>query len=76
MPKNYDAIVIGGGTIGCSVAWRLAETGRQVVPFERVARMLPVLRRRVFSTPGPGSGRSSIPVDKFSIDRFTSVRRV
>jgi glycine oxidase len=35
MANNYDAIVIGGGIIGCSVAWRLAQTGRRVALLER-----------------------------------------
>jgi glycine oxidase len=35
MPEVYDAIVIGGGIIGCSVAWRLAQTGRKVAVVER-----------------------------------------
>lgn len=35
MPTGYDAIVIGGGIIGCSVAWRLAQDGRQVALLER-----------------------------------------
>jgi glycine oxidase len=35
MQTGYDAIVIGGGIIGCSVAWRLAQTGRKVALLER-----------------------------------------
>ena len=35
MANSYDAIVIGGGIIGCSVAWRLAQTGRRVALLER-----------------------------------------
>ena len=35
MASNYDAIVVGGGIIGCSVAWRLAQSGRQVALLER-----------------------------------------
>ena len=35
MPSGYDAIVIGGGIIGCSVAWRLAQGGRRVALLER-----------------------------------------
>jgi len=35
MAKQYDAIVIGGGILGCSVAWRLAQTGRRVALLER-----------------------------------------
>ncbi len=33
--KQYDALVVGGGIIGCSIAWRLAQTGRHVVVLER-----------------------------------------
>src|SRR5712692_6290130 len=35
MTHTYDAIVIGGGIIGCSVAWRLAQTGRRIALLER-----------------------------------------
>ncbi|MGH2458426.1 MAG: glycine oxidase ThiO [Chloroflexota bacterium] len=35
MANDYDAIVIGGGIIGCAVAWRLAQTGRRVALLER-----------------------------------------
>src|ERR1700716_2911578 len=30
-----DAIVVGGGVIGCSTAWRLAQAGLKVTVFER-----------------------------------------
>ena len=30
-----DVIVVGGGVIGCSIAWRLAQTGSKVTLFER-----------------------------------------
>jgi glycine oxidase len=35
MAETYDAVVIGGGIIGCSTAWRLAQTGRRVALLER-----------------------------------------
>ncbi len=35
METGYDAIVVGGGAIGCAIAWRLALTSRRVVIFER-----------------------------------------
>src|SRR5215470_12398473 len=30
-----DVIVIGGGVMGCGIAWRLAQAGREVVVLER-----------------------------------------
>ena len=33
--KQFDAAVIGGGVIGCAVAWRLAQAGMKVVVVER-----------------------------------------
>ena len=33
--KQYDAAIIGGGVIGCSIAWRLAQAGMQVAVVER-----------------------------------------
>src|SRR5262245_34939653 len=30
-----DVIVIGGGVIGCSIAWRLAQAGLKVTLFDR-----------------------------------------
>lgn len=33
--ENYDALIIGGGLIGCSIAWRLAQSGMRVVVIER-----------------------------------------
>jgi glycine oxidase len=35
MERAYDVIVIGGGIIGCSIAWRLAQAGGSVVVLER-----------------------------------------
>jgi glycine oxidase len=35
MGTSYDAIVIGGGIIGCSVAWRIAQSKRRVALVER-----------------------------------------
>lgn len=33
--KQVDAAVIGGGVIGCSIAWRLGQAGMRVVVIER-----------------------------------------
>ncbi len=33
--KQYDAAIIGGGVIGCAIAWRLAEAGMRVAVIER-----------------------------------------
>jgi glycine oxidase len=35
LPQRANIVVIGGGLIGLSVAWRLAEAGRSVVVIER-----------------------------------------
>lgn len=35
LPQRADVVVVGGGLIGLSVAWRLAEAGRSVVVIER-----------------------------------------
>lgn len=32
---NRDVLIVGGGVIGCSIAWRLAQAGLQVTVFER-----------------------------------------
>lgn len=34
-PQTCDAAIIGGGVIGCSIAWRLAQAGQRVVVIER-----------------------------------------
>lgn len=34
---SFDTAIIGGGVIGCSIAWRLAQTGQRVVVIERGA---------------------------------------
>jgi glycine oxidase len=33
--KQFDAVIIGGGVIGCVIAWRLGQAGMQVVVVER-----------------------------------------
>ncbi len=33
--QRYDAAIIGGGVIGCSIAWRLANAGMRVAIIER-----------------------------------------
>lgn len=33
--KQFDSVVIGGGVIGCAIAWRLAQAGMKVVVLER-----------------------------------------
>lgn len=34
---SFDTAIIGGGVIGCSIAWRLAQAGQRVVVIERGA---------------------------------------
>ena len=33
--QQFDAVIIGGGVIGCSIAWRLGQAGMRVVVVER-----------------------------------------
>ena len=35
LPERADVVVVGGGLIGLSIAWRLAEAGRSVLVIER-----------------------------------------
>jgi glycine oxidase len=35
--KKFDAVIIGGGVIGCSIAWRLGQAGMRVIVVERGA---------------------------------------
>jgi glycine/D-amino acid oxidase-like deaminating enzyme len=35
--RSYDAIVIGGGVIGLSCAWRLSQRGADVAVIEKAA---------------------------------------
>jgi len=35
MNKIYDVVVIGGGLMGCSAAWHLAQAGKQVLMIEK-----------------------------------------
>lgn len=35
LDKQFDAAIIGGGVIGCAIAWRLAEAGMRVAVIER-----------------------------------------
>jgi glycine oxidase len=32
---QFDAVIVGGGVIGCSIAWRLSQAGMRVVVVER-----------------------------------------
>lgn len=34
-PAAADVVIIGGGVVGCSIAWRLAQAGRDVLVLER-----------------------------------------
>ena len=34
MQSRYDLIVVGGGIIGCSIAWRLAQRGLRIAVFD------------------------------------------
>ena len=31
----YDVIIVGGGIIGCSIAWQLGKKGKKVLMLER-----------------------------------------
>jgi glycine oxidase len=33
--EEFDAVIVGGGVIGCSIAWRLSQAGLRVVVVER-----------------------------------------
>lgn len=33
--QSFDAAIVGGGVIGCAIAWRLAQAGMQVAVIER-----------------------------------------
>ncbi len=33
--KQFDAVIVGGGVIGCAIAWRLGQAGMRVVVVER-----------------------------------------
>src|SRR5262245_30521903 len=35
LSRQFEAVVIGGGVIGCSIAWRLRQAGMSVVVVER-----------------------------------------
>ncbi len=35
LANSYDVIVVGGGAIGSAIAWRLGQTGRNVLLLER-----------------------------------------
>lgn len=34
-PTQFDSAIVGGGVIGCAIAWRLAQAGMKVVVIER-----------------------------------------
>jgi len=33
--RQFDAVIIGGGVIGCAIAWRLAQAGMRIAVIER-----------------------------------------
>ncbi|MFD0936747.1 FAD-dependent oxidoreductase, partial [Methylobacterium trifolii] len=35
LPERADVAIVGGGLIGLSIAWRLAQAGRSVAVIER-----------------------------------------
>ncbi|MFN0110336.1 MAG: glycine oxidase ThiO [Blastocatellia bacterium] len=35
LKQDFDAAIVGGGVIGCAIAWRLAQAGMRVVVVER-----------------------------------------
>lgn len=61
MPPSVDAVVIGAGVIGCSVAFELARSGRSVVCVDKGP------------APGAGSTSSSSSIIRFSYSTLDAV---
>ena len=61
MPNQIDAIVIGSGVIGCSVAYELAKTGKSICVIDKS------------SAPGAGSTSASAAIVRFTYSTYESI---
>jgi sarcosine oxidase subunit beta len=61
MSRTADAVVIGAGVIGCSVAYELARTGRRVLVVDKAG------------APGQGSTSSSSAIVRFHYSTYEGV---